>query len=83
MANHKRGRSKNQRAGCLMCKYWKVNGAKHNRLPSHLRDIQDDIEEEEIEFTQNPYYPFLGPDKSEYDEEYKNWVEYLKEYNVK
>lgn len=24
--NHKRKRPKNQRAGCLMCKYWKVNG---------------------------------------------------------
>lgn len=23
--NHKRGRTKNQRAGCLMCKFWKVN----------------------------------------------------------
>ena len=26
MANHKRKKSKNRRAGCLMCKYWKVNG---------------------------------------------------------
>ncbi len=26
MANHKRGRPKNSRAGCLMCKPWKVNG---------------------------------------------------------
>lgn len=26
MANHKRGRSKNQRAGCKLCKPWKVNG---------------------------------------------------------
>jgi hypothetical protein len=25
--NHKRGRPKNQRAGCLMCKNWKMNGA--------------------------------------------------------
>jgi hypothetical protein len=24
--NHKRGRCKNRRAGCLMCKPWKVNG---------------------------------------------------------
>ena len=24
--NHKRCRPKNQRAGCLMCKPWKVNG---------------------------------------------------------
>lgn len=26
--NHKRRRPKNRRAGCLMCKYWKINGAK-------------------------------------------------------
>lgn len=25
--NHKRGKPKNARAGCLMCKPWKVNGA--------------------------------------------------------
>jgi len=24
--NHKRGRPKNRRAGCLMCKFWKMNG---------------------------------------------------------
>lgn len=24
--NHKRGRPKNRRAGCLMCKPWKGNG---------------------------------------------------------
>lgn len=29
--NHKRGRPKNRRAGCLMCKPNKVNGAKQNR----------------------------------------------------
>jgi len=26
MANHKRRRPKNRRAGCLMCKPWKANG---------------------------------------------------------
>jgi hypothetical protein len=26
MAHHKRKRPKNQRAGCLMCKPWKMNG---------------------------------------------------------
>ncbi len=24
--NHKRKKPKNSRAGCLLCKYWKVNG---------------------------------------------------------
>lgn len=28
--NHKRGRPKNRRAGCLMCKNWKMNGAGKN-----------------------------------------------------
>lgn len=28
MANHKRKRPKNQRAGCLFCKPWKGNGCK-------------------------------------------------------
>jgi len=27
MANHKRKRAKKQRAGCLLCKPWKANGA--------------------------------------------------------
>jgi hypothetical protein len=26
MANYKRKRPKNSRSGCLMCKYWKING---------------------------------------------------------
>lgn len=26
MANHKRKRPKNRRAGCLLCKPWKMNG---------------------------------------------------------
>ena len=29
--HHKRKRAKNQRAGCLMCKPWKVNGAKRRK----------------------------------------------------
>ena len=28
MANFKRGRAKNRRAGCLMCKWHKANGVK-------------------------------------------------------
>lgn len=27
MANHKRGRPKSRRGGCLMCKYWKSEAA--------------------------------------------------------
>ena len=42
MAHHKRRRPKNRRAGCLLCKPWKVNGAKKsNKLkPSELRKVQ-------------------------------------------
>ena len=29
--NHKRRRPKNRRAGCLMCKPWKVNGFQTER----------------------------------------------------
>lgn len=33
MANHKRGRPKNRRAGCLMCKPNKMNGFGHKESP--------------------------------------------------
>jgi len=36
--NHKRGRPKNRRSGCLMCKPWKVNGAKHKCTHAVTRD---------------------------------------------
>lgn len=35
--NHKRGRPKNRRAGCLFCKPHKANGAKHIARPSERR----------------------------------------------
>jgi hypothetical protein len=47
--HHKRRRPKNRRAGCLMCKPWKVNGVRktfgsnygETRLkPSELRRLQ-------------------------------------------
>lgn len=34
MANHKRHKAKNRRAGCLMCKPWKMNGHGKNK-PDH------------------------------------------------
>jgi len=42
MANHKRGKRKNCRAGCLMCKPWKMNGAKKELKlkPSERRKLQ-------------------------------------------
>jgi hypothetical protein len=32
MAHHKRKHPKNRRAGCLLCKPWKMNGFAKNRL---------------------------------------------------
>jgi hypothetical protein len=38
--NHKRKRPKNRRAGCLMCKPHKANGAKNSLKPSVRRRLQ-------------------------------------------
>ena len=38
MANHKRGRPKNARAGCLSCKPHKANGAKDAETPQELKN---------------------------------------------
>jgi hypothetical protein len=32
MAHHKRGRSRSRRAGCKLCKYWKINGYRTERV---------------------------------------------------
>jgi hypothetical protein len=52
MAHHKRRRAKNRRAGCLLCKPWKMNGfgksrpdaesfADHRRRFGAQREIND------------------------------------------
>jgi len=33
--NHKKKRPKNRRAGCLMCKWWKVNGIAKDKRKTH------------------------------------------------
>lgn len=39
--NYKRGKPKSARAGCLLCKRWKVLGnSKHALKPQQLRDIK-------------------------------------------
>ena len=43
--NHKRGRPKNARAGCLMCKPHKANGAKDKDAPRVVRRTQVGREE--------------------------------------
>jgi hypothetical protein len=44
--HHKRKRPKNRRAGCLMCKPHKVNGASPRMKfkPSELRRLQDSVD---------------------------------------
>jgi hypothetical protein len=51
--HHKRGRPKNRRAGCLMCKSWKVNGVateseKGERFSDHRRRKAKDREIKEF-----------------------------------
>lgn len=52
MPNHKRGRPKNRRAGCLLCKPWKANGVRtdsrdgenfsdHRRRRAAVSDLED------------------------------------------
>ena len=40
MAHHKRRRPKNRRAGCLLCKPHKANGAKNRERPAVVRALQ-------------------------------------------
>jgi hypothetical protein len=41
--NHKRKRSKSRRAGCLLCKPHKANGAKDKNPARVMRQLQDDL----------------------------------------
>ena len=43
MAHHKRRRPKNRRAGCLLCKPHKANGAKNKVKASDRRKMQDEV----------------------------------------
>lgn len=52
MANHKRKRPKNRRAGCLLCKPHKANGVNEEKA-SVERELQIDIEEEILEYERN------------------------------
>jgi hypothetical protein len=46
VANHKRKRPKNRRAGCLLCKPHKANGAKDKHPASAKRRMQSERERE-------------------------------------
>jgi hypothetical protein len=58
MAHHKRKRPKNRRAGCLLCKPWKMNGFAKGRvdaesLSDHRRrfDAEGQLEEARVEMS--------------------------------
>jgi hypothetical protein len=59
MANHKRGRAKNRRAGCLFCKPHKANGAKQKDPPSVQRKLQSGRATQELD---DDYGPDEGPE---------------------
>ena len=46
MANHKRGRAKNRRGGCLFCKGHKANGCKRT-WANKQRRVADAVEREQ------------------------------------
>ena len=41
IVHHKRKRPKNRRAGCLLCKPYKANGAKDKDPPNEKRKLQE------------------------------------------
>lgn len=41
MSHHKRRRPRNQRAGCKMCKPWKINGAGDSNMMEHPEKWSD------------------------------------------
>jgi hypothetical protein len=47
--NYKRGKPKNRRSGCLLCKPFKVNGAKNRKsLKTKNQRILDDVLRDEV-----------------------------------
>lgn len=50
MAHHKRKKPKNARAGCTMCKPWKMNGARKSwKKMSDRRKLQKPVDERELD----------------------------------
>jgi len=47
MAHHKRGKRKNARAGCLMCKPWKANGTKSTKSEQSRQELFARMREKE------------------------------------
>jgi len=47
MANHKRGKRKNARSGCLLCKVYKANGVKGTWRAQTFQELRARISERE------------------------------------
>ena len=45
MTHHKRGRPKNRRAGCLLCKPWKANGNTRKKHSDAVAAVDHDEQE--------------------------------------
>lgn len=54
MANHKRGKAKNQRAGCLLCKPHKANGTKGSAASLDRQGLRAKADEATIEEDSEP-----------------------------
>lgn len=48
MGHFKRGRAKNRRSGCLLCKPWKANGAKASVRDTHQEIVAKISEREQV-----------------------------------
>ena len=84
MANHKKRRAINQRAGCKLCKPWKMNGiGEYKNSPADQRVLQESVKDasEEAQYYNHPYY--YDPDYEDDWWEDQGLLEFLKEYNVK
>lgn len=84
MANHKKYKSINQRAGCKLCKPWKINGIRwYKNAPADQKILQETVEEciDEFIMYNHPYY--YDPDYEDDWWDDRGLLEFLKEYNVK
>ena len=85
MANHKYKNTSNQRAGCKLCRPWKVNGNHNNgwamkRPTSDIRALQEDIDfEVQSYFEEREHRYEEGPDADFID----NVLPYLIEYKLR
>lgn len=61
MANYKRGRPKNARSGCLLCKPHKGNGADRRTIQERREDQYDPEDEEDF---REGAGPVIGPPAS-------------------